>query len=342
VLARLYKIQDAGQLDGTTANTIISTIISYGFTSAMLQCQQSFVSQQAQIVDCNNTAIGTLVQNNPNCLTCKQRALAVYKDRLILEQQAQALNPKYQPQVLQQNLYDLYFGADAPSDGSAVGNAGICQFVCEQCLALNVNQNIQMNITLNCANTVNTKLFLDSFVNGMSLQGQSELTQRVNALKNTGLAIQNQADVKTLSFQMSNTIASMTTVEQLNSLTQTAILIQQTKIDSGSTSVSIMNSTQSISLTMFSSLISKTFTDSSIKASIDYDRQAKLIELETSFSSLIDSLQSTVTTINKLLVTTITEIMLILLVIIMIIALIFAAFLFFNPSLLFAVVAPTT
>ena len=332
-IARLYKLGEKGQIDASTPNSIIATIIAYGFTTASVTCQQSFVNQQAQIIKCNQVGQGRRVQANQNCIDCKALAQQVYDSRMQLEADAQAKNSNYTPQVLDQQLYDEYFGFDNNNDG-------VCKYVCEQCVLENVSQNIQMHVTAEC--DVGTSTWISSFVNGMSIQAENELTQRQAALKNTGLQIATQQDVKSLAFQMSDTIRQMTSLTQINGLNQWALNIQQMKIDDGSTSVAIQNATQSISLSMFASLISKTYTDTVILNSIDYQQQQKYIELDTSFSNLIDSLQSTITTMEGLLINTIGQILIIILVIVTIIALIFAAFFFYNPSLLFGGVTGNT
>jgi len=328
-IARLYKLGEKGQIDASTPNSIIATIIAYGFTTASVTCQQSFVNQQSQIIKCNKGGQGPKVQANQNCLDCKALAQKVYDSRVQLEADAAAKNPNYTAQVLDPQIFQEYFGLDNNNDG-------VCKYVCEQCVLENVSQNIQMHVTAEC--DVGTSTWISSFVNGMTIQGENELTQRQAALKNTGLQIATQQDVKSLAFQMADTIKTMTSLTQINGLNQWALNIQQVKIDDLSTSVAIQNAEQTISLSMFASLISKTYTDTVILNSIDYSQQQKFIELDTSFSNLIDSLQSTITTMEGLLINTIGQILIIILVIVTIIALIFAAFFFFNPSFLFGAV----
>jgi hypothetical protein len=246
---------------------------------------------------------------------------------MALEAEAHQKNPKYVPQVLDPEIKAVYFGL-APDHAD-----GICRFVCLQCVAENVSQNIQMHITADCA--VDTEQFINAFVSGMSLQAEYELTQHQNALASTGLAIQNQNDIKTLSIQIADTIRQMTLVKQLNGLNQNALNIQQIKVTDGSTSVAIQNAKQAISVSMFASLISKVYSDTNIKESIDYETNRKLVDVETSFTDLLNSLETTVKTMENLLVNTIGQIMIILVALLLCIVLLFAALFYFKPKLIF-------
>jgi hypothetical protein len=330
-LTRLYMLEQNGQLDASTTNGIIANIISYGYTTASVRCQQSFINQQTQEIDCSNTVIGDIVRTqNPNCDECKALAKQVAESRDNLEAEAHRLNPTYLPQTVDPEIAAVYFGLrDDHADG-------ICKYTCLQCVAEDVSQNIQMRITADCQ--VDTEEFINAFVNGMSLQAENELTQHQDALASTGLKIQSQDDVKTLSIQIADTIRQMTLVKQLNGLNQDALNIQNIRINPGSTSVAIQNAKQAISVSMFASLISKTYTDTNVKNSIDFDINQKLVEVETSFNDLVTSLQTTVKTMEDLLVNTIGKIMITLAALLLIIIMIFAAFFYFKPSFLFGLV----
>jgi hypothetical protein len=327
-ISRLYELESNGQLDTSTTNGIIANIISYGYTTASVQCQQSFVNQQTQEIDCTNKIIGDIVRTqNPNCNECKLLAKQVYDSRQQLELDAQKRNPNYIPQVLDPEIKAAYFGLEPD------GSDGVCRYVCLQCVAENVSQNIQMRITADCA--VDTEEFINAFVSGMSLQAENELTKHQAALQSTGLAIQNQNDIKTLSIQIADTIRQMTLIKQLNGLNQDALNIQQIKVNQGSTSVAIQNAKQAISVSMFASLVSKTYSDTNIKASIDFDTNRKVVQIETSFNDLVNSLETTVKTMEGLLINTVGQIMITLVALLLIIMMIFAAFLYFKPSFLF-------
>lgn len=327
-LSRLYLLEENGQLDTSTTNGIVANIISYGYTTASVQCKQSFVNQQTQEIDCNNKIIGDIVRTqNPNCDECKALAKQVADSRDALELEAHKLNPSYVPQIVDPEIKLAYFGL-LPD-----GSDGICKYTCLQCVAENVSQNIQMKITADCA--VDTEEFINAFVSGMSLQAENELTKHQAALQSTGVAIQSQDDIKTLSIQIADTIRQMTLVKQLNGLNQDALNIQQIKVNPGSTSVAIQNAQQAISLSMFASLVSKTYSDTNIKNSISFDTNKKVVQVETSFTDLVNSLQTTVETMEALLINTIGKIMITLVALLLIIMMVFAAFFYFKPSFLF-------
>ncbi len=325
-LARLYRLQDTGQLDGSSANSIISNVISYGFARATLQCKQSFVNQQSQSVQCNNPILGDLVRNNANCLTCIERAQAVYDDRMALEKEAAARNPAYVPQVLSATLKTGYDGL------SSTHHDGVCKYVCEQCVTENVSQNIQMHITAKCA--VNPD-FVTAFVNGMNAQARNEIEQRREGLAKAGAKISSDNDMDQLSISMSNSLRQMMSLTQINSLNQRALNVQNISIEPGSTSVAIQNAQQTISASMFASIISSTLTDKHIQDSIGYKQKQEQIKLEEKFTALLDSLKATVSTMQDLLLSMIGKIMITILTLLFLIAIIFASIFFFRPSFMF-------
>lgn len=327
-LARLYKLEENGQLDATTANSIVSTVISYGYTVATVQCEQAFTDAQVIDLECTNPK-GPLVEKNPNCLECQKLAQQAVDSRNQLEQEAKRRNPKYQVQTVSDDVKAAYFGAKGDfSDG-------VCVYVCFQCVAENISQNIQMKIVEECASNIGNEPFINAFVSGMSLQAESELSKYTDQLRSTGLNIKNQDDIKRLSIEMANTLEQMTDITQLNALNQSALNIQETKIEPGSTSVVIQNSEQAITVSMFASLISRTYSNTSVQNSIDYQVQQQVIEVETSFADLLKKLETTVRTMDKLLISTVGKIMITLVALLLTVLIIFAAIFFFKPEFLF-------
>lgn len=333
-LARLYVLQETGQLDGATANGVISNIVSYGYTIANVQCKQAFVDEQVFDIECNNAGQGELVLNNPNCTLCKQQALAVAKSRAQLEADAKARNPDYTVQKLDSAIEASFYGPTG-TPGQEIGPDGICQFVCEQCIAANLSQNISMRIVEECSDRVTSEAFRTAFTSGMSLQAETELTKHQAGLESTGVQIQSQADIQSLSIGIANTLNQMTINKQLSGLYQDALNIQETTVEPGSTSVVLQNVSQAITVSMFASLVSRTYTDTNIQNSINYNLQRRQIEIETSFFDLVQSLEVTVKTMDTLILSTVGKIMITITVILMVILLIFAAFFFFKPSFLF-------
>ena len=329
MLARFYALDDNGQLDSSTANSIVANTVAYGYVIANVQCQQSFVDEQVQDFECTNAVIGNLVQNSKNCKECKALAAQVAQSRAALEEDAHKLNPDYVIQKVDPALETAYTGPGGDA------NAGVCKYICEQCVVENVSQNIQMRIVEECSSRVTQDEFINAFTSGMSIQAENEINRHLNQLKSTGLDIKSQDDVKRLALEMATTIRDMTTITQLSSLNQDALNIQETKITPGSTSVAIQNSTQAISMSMFASLVSRRYTDLNVQTSIGYDIQQKTIQIETSFSDLVKELETTVKTMNTLLLSTVGKIMITLVALLLVIMIIFASFFFFRPSFLF-------
>ncbi len=301
VLAALYNLSDHGQLDTSSANGIIASIVSYGFLTATTSCKQSFILNQNLSINCDNTVLGDAVANNPNCVACKAIMASLAQARNQLETDAHAANPNYTPQVPSQAILDIYNGT-LPNH-----NDGACQYVCLQCIAKDINQTEQMTIDASC--NTNTQSYISAFTNGMSYQAQVELGAQQNALKSVGYNIQNEDDVKKLSIQLADSITQMTKTESINALQQQALNIQQTIIDPGSTSVVLQHVNQTISLDMFASLASVTYSDARMKDAINFELTKKEIDIETSFTSLLQSLSTTVTEMNQLLLSIIGKIL---------------------------------
>lgn len=329
-LSRLYFLQETGQLDASTPNAMIANIVSYGYTIANVQCTEAFVNEQTEAIGCTDIS-GSLVPNNKNCLDCKARAADLLAARQQLEVDAHTRNPNYTMQVLDPSIESNYKGA-----GNDLYASGVCQYVCEQCVLADISQNISMTISESCTSRMSSQEFRNAFVTGMSLQAETELSKHQVGLNNTGLNIQSQDDVKKLSIQIADTINQMTTVTQISSLTTDAFNIQSVIIDPGSTSVVIQQLQQSITVSMFASLVSRVFNDVNVQDSIGYGVRREKVQLDESFTDLVKSLQTTVTTMDNLLLNTVGKVMVILVVLLMIIMLIFSSFFYFKPSFLFA------
>jgi hypothetical protein len=328
IIARLYMLEDKGSLGGgSSTNQIISNIVSYGFTYATLQCRQAFVAEQVITIDCNSAIMGEKVASNKNCQLCKDKVQKLIDARNKLEDDAVKLNRKYQKQTPKDDIMKIING------NLSSKNDGICKYVCSQCVAENLNQNINMKITEQCSQE--NEIFTTAWSTGMSLAAERELQKHVESLKATGLQISNQADVKSLSIEIANTIKNMTKSENLRFLSQTANLIQQTTIQPNSTSVVLQNVDQAISLTQFASLVSTNYNDNNVQSAIDF--KAREADLKQSFDllDLVKNLERTVKTMSQLLESILGKILLTLLVLIITICLIFASIFFFKPSFIF-------
>jgi hypothetical protein len=326
-LARLYALESQGQLSGSTTGGIVANIVSYGYIMANVQCKEAYVAEQVIDFACNNE-LGPIVEfQNPSCDACKALAKQVADGRTQLEQDAHRLNPSYQIQVPDPVFVADYYGV-LPNNSD-----GICRYVCLQCIIEDFEQDIQMKIVEDCA--VDTPEFINAWSSGMSTQAVAELSNQQNALQSTGLQLKNKDNLSSLAIQVSDTIRQMTKVSMLNSLNANALLIQNTTISEGSTSVVLSNVTQSISLSMFASLVSQNYTDMNVQASIDMQAQQETIKIETSFADLIKQMENSVKTMDSLLVSMVGKIMITLVAILMLVLMVFASFFFFKPSFLF-------
>jgi hypothetical protein len=327
LMARLYNLSDHGQLSGSTANTMISNVVAYGYAVATTTCRQSFLADQKLSINCNNAVIGDLVSKNSNCTLCKTMVAEAISKRNALESEAHSQNTNYTEQTASESVLENVNGL-MPNQ-----NDGACKYVCLQCVVDNVDQNIQMRIVDECA--TNTTEFIDAFTTGMSYQAEAELTKHQNALKNSGYDIRNSSDVSNLSIQMATTIKEMTKVSTLSELQSTAILVQETTIDPNSTSVVINNLSQRISVDMFATLVSKIYNDTSVQDAIDYKSKLQEVEIETQFNNLIDRVSSSVNTLDKLLIDIVGKIIITVIALLLTALVILAAFIKFHPSFIF-------
>ena len=299
IMTTLYYLDKHGQLDSSTANGIVNSVVAYGYTTAVTQCSQSFVINQETSIECDRTNFGDLERfsDNTSCKKCKSYIAQIIKERQDLEDDAHRKNPKYKKQQAIKAARDLMSNKDD----------GVCQYVCMQCIARNVNQNISVNLVQSCDTSNND--FRTAFTTGMSYQAEHELQKHQNAMKGAGYQMQKDNDIQNMAIQMSDSITKMTKTSILNTLKTTALVIQRDSIESGSTSTVIQNAKQQISVSMFSSLTSEIYSDESLKNSLDYKNAEKAVKLEKSFSDLIKDLNQTVHTMEDLLTSLIGKIL---------------------------------
>lgn len=306
VLATLYSLDDNGQLQSTSANGIIASVVSYGFTVATIDCKQNFIASQTIALNCNNAVIGAKVAVNANCVACKAAMQDILDSRQSLETDAHAQNPNYTIQIPNPVIVQQFQGVD----GSY--SSGVCDWVCEQCVVKDVEQKLSMNINVNC--DTNTNSFISAFTSGMSTQAEYELTKQSSSLSNAGYDLNapssnGNSPITNLAIQMSDSIVSMTKNVSLNSLQQQALAIQSTQIDPDSTSVVISHLLQTISIDMFASLASSTYNDTTMQNAINYEILQKQIQIETSFSTLLQQLEASTVTMKGLVLTLVGEIL---------------------------------
>ncbi len=317
LMSAMYAAQDNGQWDGSSVNSVIASVVSVGFLQSTLTCKQSFIAQQSTQIGCASATLGDAVATNANCVACKAVIASLEALQTALQNDAHANNSNYTPQT-----------PDPALVAALQGNEGACRFVCLQCVAEDVNQNLQMTVDASCQ--TNTQSFLSAFSSGMSQAAESQLTIHQDALKKMGYQIQSQNDIKTLAIQMSDAITQMTTTNAINSLQQQALNIQRTIIEPDSTSIVLQHINQSITVNMFASLASSVYNDARMKDAIDFKQNQQLITVEESFTSLINSLSSTVHTMDQLMVSLVGKILITVLALLLTGLLIFAAFIQFS------------
>jgi hypothetical protein len=328
VMAALYNLGDKGQLaDGASGNSVISSVVSYGFTVATTQCKQSFVVKQSTDLDCNNAVQAKKVANNSNCTICKQYVDEIFKMREDLENEAHANNPSYKIQKPNEQAVDLINGKLSNHDD------GLCQYVCMQCIVRNLNQDINFTIDTSCM--VNSSSFISAFTSGMSYQAQVELTKHQNALKNAGYKIQKDADIDTMSVHLANSITDMTLDVSLNNLQTNALNVQETKISNGSTSVIMENVKQSITTNMLATIVSSIYNDVTVKQNINYKQKQQEIEIETNFSDFVKDISASANTMDQLLSDIIGKVLMGLIVILLIVLIIVSFLIKFESSAVF-------
>lgn len=302
VLAALYSLDSNGQLISNSANGIIASVVSYGFAVATQQCNQDFIVSQRLELNCDDAIIGERVANNVNCIACKRAMQQLVDARTQLDNDAHNQNPSYSIPTASPDLLKRFNGP-----GNDTYANGVCDVVCKQCVARDVQQRIDMNISASCQ--TNTTSFVTAFTSGMSTQAEYELTQQQTALQRTGYVLDSQQQVKDLAIQMSNAISEMTTNISRNHLQQSALNIQQTVIDPQSTSVMLSHLTQTITVSMMASLASSTYNDARMKDAINYQLLQQQIQMETSFTALLKQLEASTATMKDLVVTLIGEIL---------------------------------
>ena len=127
----------------------------------------------------------------------------------------------------------------------------------------------------------------------------------------------------------------MTSAETLSNLTQDALLIQNTTVASGSTSVVLQNVSQSLSVDMVASLASRYYNDTQIQNAIGYNILQRQIEIETSFNDLLNSVTQSANTMERLLQDTIGKVIVTIVALLIMGLLVVAAFIKFRPGFVF-------
>lgn len=335
LLSTLYFLEDGTTktkhvpLAKGTATGLVANVIAYGFVVASLECKQAFLVDQTISLNCDNAVLGDEVSVNPNCKRCKDVVAQIQNDRKKLERDARTLNAscKNCSSKVEQRVLDVVNGELKNH------NDGLCQYVCMQCVARNITQNVEIKLTQDCA--VDDKNFIKSFTSGMSHQAAQEIEKHQKTLNGAGYKINTTQDIKTLAVQLTDSIVDISTTCHLTSLRSQALVVQSFTIRSGSTSVVAQNVSQSISLAMFSSVVSDVFTEDYVKTNIQYENLKTQIEQQTSFKNLLIEAEATVKTIGNLLESTAGKVLITIIAMLLTGVVLFAAVFYFRPEIIF-------
>jgi hypothetical protein len=327
VLTALFQLDNVGRLDSGSAGGVVSNVVAFGFATAMSMCTQGFIVDQKINLNCDNSIKAAQVAQGRNCALCKQIVTHVEKLHAQLEKDASNLNPSFVPSTASDSAVQFVHGSAEIS-----GNDGACQYVCMQCVARNVTQNVNVQISSNC--DTSTQSFRTAFVSGMSTQARIEIAKHQNALGETGLKVDTVEQMDNVAVNLVNSLSQMTSTSLLSTLQQQALVIQSTKIDPGSTSVVIQNLDQSVSVSMIATLTSSMFNDNIVRQAINFDEKSQLIQLQTDFNDLVSGLGGTVRTLSDLLSSLTGKIVITLIGILTTVLLVVAAFYFVQARFL--------
>lgn len=325
-LSRLFYLNEQGRFNGDTASGIVSNIVAYGYLFAQSKCSSSVVQQQAISINCQNSNFSAQSQlPNSSCQQCINAVYSIVQDRNKLEQDAQRLSGNiYKPQVasnddLQQLLgtgQDFKFGA--------------CRMVCAQCVAENLNQDIQVRIGSACSTT--SQDFRTAFVFGMTQQAARELSNNKDALSSVGQDISTNAKLDALSISIANSISAISQTKVLNTLQQQALVLQTIQIDQNSTSVYANNISQTMNVNLMASLASALFNEAEMKVAIQYDQLKQTIVNEDNLANTVATLKQAFNTIKDLLSNILGQLTLVLVVVLLIGLFGIAGYFFFKKE----------
>lgn len=135
-IAAFYKADQSAGLIGSTANTVITNIIAYGLMHATTICEQGSYIRQSVSISCDE-ATGNRVSTNKNCTYCRTQIERMIEDRYLLESQASSYpGSTYKPQSFSTDqLHDL---------------RSTCNYVCSQCLVVDLRQELSANMSIDC------------------------------------------------------------------------------------------------------------------------------------------------------------------------------------------------
>ena len=284
----LLKAYDSNQVMGS-APGVTSTIIAYGMQEAYRTCQSNALVSQNYAVQCRDDGTGKLVANNINCTKCIEGIAQWRADRAALDAEARATNADYVTEDLDPAWTAVF---DDP-------RTGICRYMCFQCVAEDVSQIFNINVSATCS--VYNERFITAFVHGVQEQAQREVAANAQALNTQGLKIRDKTDVRNVSVAITNSIQQVVTVETLADLHSAVMGVQSTTIGSAdSTSIVVQHLRQTITLTMLASMVQTQIDHTTFRANIQYDANAKFLSNDVSLDATREQLLQTVNTFQVL------------------------------------------
>lgn len=338
LLSRFYDMQTTGNLgQNNTANGVFANIVAYGFVFAHQKCSSSVVINQKISINCNEN-LGSIVENNRNCLACKRAVDEAIILRRKLEFDAVTLNPNYKTKIINETLLTKITGTKGVYDTQGYNNFndGVCKYICKQCVLENIEQNIHANISVSCEQDTNS--FSSAFLSGMATKAKAEVLKFSDGLNNYGNEdvkvnpFTKDSDSTKLGIRIAAGLKEITTIRLLENIKATAFIMQGVTIQEGSTSIMLDHVEQSVSFTLVAGIVSKFFRDDIIKGSINYSTSKQIAELERKNTNLLKRAKNTFETVESLIRTSLGQLLIIIIVICLIILFIAAGILYFKPK----------
>ena len=328
IIQSMRFLENNNQLPrGDYTSYIVSNIVAYGFFSAFLECKENYNIDQELKVECNGSPP---VIDNPNCDLCIQTVQKIVEDRKQLDATAHSKNGNYQVPIMDEDLQNKLFG---DPKASKPGSAGICRYMCFQCIAENIEQNMNVKIEETC--DFNNEQFRKAFKQGVTTASVQEMYKHQNELSKTGLKTKSVDNIKQLGIHLSNTIVSMTSEQIMASLKSDVFALQNISFDPNSTSVVLTNFQQNMTISSYAKMIQNTYSNDNIDAATKSDILEKEIELRTTFSDLFKDLEATIDSFSDLAKSIAGRFAMTVVVLLLVALLVFAAVFYFKPKFLF-------
>lgn len=329
LMGALFALENQGQLNGDSVHSIVNNVFSYGYSMASLTCKEAFVASQTVDIECTKPGQGERVKNNPNCQLCKKRTKEWLESRSKLDQDANAANPNYTIPTDPQGLSDIV-GLDGTTNDLTIGNSGICQYVCDQCIALDLEQNIQFQISTDCK--VDTPDFRRVWAGAMTDKAEQNLSQHVKALEK----VEQGKKLRDLAITLANSITTITKSNVLTKVNSQALAYQEIAIRPNSTSVVLQNVKQSVSMKVIANISGSIYTAQQLAILSDSKTTAEVANLKITLNDLYKELAAAYRSMEAILQNTLGQIIISIVAILITFVLIFAVLVYLRSNLIAA------